>query len=202
MVAMAAIALAVAACTVDGDPVRVADLGPRVVDSAAFPYGPSTAVPEAQVPNAVADITFTPLSSSNRPAGCTPDRVDSADAQIGVGPGGAAGGTLTVMLAHVSDTLDDYAAMLRDCADFGLGGTVGTRVTTVVGTVHGDYVESARTLTNAGSQYARVYEIVGQEGGVRLYVQNRFAGDTELTPDEEAATRALFDAAKKKAFGG
>ncbi|MCF8569656.1 hypothetical protein L5G32_05170 [Gordonia sp. HY002] len=199
-IAVTAVALSVAACSVDGAPARVPDLAPRTVGATAFPYGPGVAVPAAQVPNAVADITFTPLRSQNRPAECTPSQVDVSGAQIRVGPGGQAGGTVTVMLAQVPDTFDDYVAGLRECSDFALGGTVGTRVVTDVGTVADDTVESGRTLSADGVPYARVYEIVGQHGDLRVYVQNRFSGN-DLGPDERAATRNLFDSAYTTAFG-
>ncbi|MGO3328155.1 hypothetical protein [Gordonia sp. (in: high G+C Gram-positive bacteria)] len=201
MIALTAVALSVLACSVDGDPVRVPDLAPRTVDASAFPYGPGVAVPDAQIHNAVADITFTPLRSQNQPAECTPAPVDVSGAQVRVGPGGPAGGTVTVMLARAPNTFDDYVTGLRECPDFELGGTVGTRVLTNVGSVAEDTVESGRTLSTDGRPYSRVYELVAQRDGVRLYVQNRFSGD-ELGADERSAMRNLFETAYAKAFDG
>ncbi|WOC14384.1 hypothetical protein [Gordonia sp. MP11Mi] len=199
VIVVAAIGLSVVACSVDGDAVRVPDLAPRTVASDVFPFGQASAVPAAQVPNAVADITFTPMRAQNQPADCTPPHVEASGAQVRVGPGGAAGGTITVMLTRVSDTFDDYVTGLRDCSAFVLGGTVGTRVTTNVGSVADDTVASGRTLSNDGVPYARVYELVAQRGDVRLYVQNRFGGH-DLSAAERSATRTLFDSAYETAF--
>ncbi|MBB4136181.1 hypothetical protein [Gordonia humi] len=201
VVAIAAISLSVVACSVDGDAVRVPDLTGRIVDASAFPFGAATPVPAAQTANALADITFTPLRAENDPADCTPAPVDAADAQIRVGPGGAAGGTLTVALTRTSDSFGDHLDLLRRCADFALGGTVGTRVSTDVLATADDTVESARTLSNGGTPYTRVYELTAQRGHVRLYVQNRFPATAQLGDAERAATRTLFDTAYDTAFG-
>ncbi|MCF8588109.1 hypothetical protein [Gordonia liuliyuniae] len=199
VVVVAAIALSTVACSVDGDAVRVPDLAPRTVASDAFPFGPATTVPAAQVPNAVADITFTPLRSQNQPADCTPSRVEAQSAQVRVGPAGASGGTMTVMLTRASDTFDDYVTGLRECSDFVLGGTVRTRVTTNIGSVADDTVVSGRTLSSNGVPYARVYEMVAQRADLRLYVQNRYAGH-DFSAAERSATRELFDSAYETAF--
>ncbi len=198
VVVAAAVLAAVTACTVDGDPERAPDLSDRVVHAESFPYGPGTPVPASALPGAVADVTFRPLRSSNDPEDCTPAPVDVAGAHAVVGPGGAAGGTLTVLLTRASDSRDDFVARL--CSTFRLGGTVGTTVSSSVQDPHADPLITRRDLASNGTAYAHVYEIVRQQGSVRLYVQNRYPAAV-LSPEEMAATTSLFDAASKAAFG-
>ncbi|WP_341257565.1 hypothetical protein [Gordonia malaquae] len=192
-----AVLVGTTACGVDGGAVREPDLSTKVVEVSAFPYGPATAVPQAGVPGAIADITFRPLRAVNDPEECTPAPVDGDSAHVVVGPGGPAGGTLTVMVARASDSRADFVDGI--CQTFRLGGTVGTTITTTVDTSTGVIV-NRRDLVANGTAYAHVYELVRQEGSTRLYVQNRYPSAT-LSADEEAATRALFDAASTAAFG-
>lgn len=188
-----------AGCSVDGAPRAEADLSARVVEPSAFPYGPATPVPAVALPGAVADITFRPLRSVNDPAECTPAQVDAAGVHASTGPGGPAGGVLTVMVATVSDSRDDFVASL--CPTFRLGGTVGTTVRTRTVDPAGDPIVNERDLEAGGIAYTHVYEIVRQQGRVRLYVQNRYSS-ASLSDEEKAATRTLFDAASTAAFGG
>ncbi|QRY64605.1 hypothetical protein JVX90_06925 [Gordonia sp. PDNC005] len=192
-----AVLAGVTACGVDGGAVREPDLSTKVVEVSAFPYGPATAVPESGVPGAIADITFRPLRVANDPQECTPAPVDVGSAHVVVGPGGPAGGTLTVMVARASDSRADFVDGI--CETFRLGGTVGTTVTTTVDTSTETIVNRRDLITN-GTAYAHVYELVRQEGSTRLYVQNRYPS-ASLSADEEAATRTLFEAASAAAFG-
>ena len=205
MVTVVVILAAVTACSVSGEPVRTPDLADRATPSGAFPYGPGLPV---QDPGIVADITFRPMRQKNAPADCTPAEVDRATAQIRVGPGGPAGGTLTTMVVRVTEDFDGFLEQAARCSEFALGGTVGTTVTTTVGEKSEDGgVRLERRLTMGPSTAdstpptASVTEYVAQQGDVRLYVQNRRSGTADLGDDEATATRMLFDAARKSAFG-
>ena len=201
MTAVAIIAAVASACSVDGQASRSPGLEPKAVAASTFPYGPAVAVPPAQVPGAIADITFRPLHGVNDPADCTPAQLNSDGASIRVGPGGPAGGTLTVLVAHASDDFDSFVTATRNCPDLRLGGTVGTRVATTVLSDAGGVIETDRVLANADGPFAHVYGLVAQRGDVRVYVQNR-RGTADLSDAERAATRTLFDQATAKAFAG
>ncbi|MBM7367700.1 hypothetical protein [Gordonia hydrophobica] len=205
MATVAAVVLAVTACSVSGQPVRTPDLSGRAAPADAFPYGPGLPV---QAPGVVSDITFRPLSKPNDPADCTPVAVDAATAQVRVGPGGPAGGTLTAMVVRAADSFDDFVAQAARCGQFALGGTVGTTVSTTVADdgVSGGGVQLERHLVmgprteTSTPPTTAVTEFVAQRGDIRVYVQNRRSGLDALGGDELAATRALFDAARASAF--
>ncbi|GEE02596.1 hypothetical protein nbrc107696_30420 [Gordonia spumicola] len=198
MAVAVAVLSVVTACSVDGDAVREPDLSGRLIAGSSFPYGPGTAVPAVALPGAISDVTFRPLRSANTPSDCTPAAIDTDGAEAIVGPGGPAGGTLTVLLARTTDSFDDFRA--RQCASFVVGGTVGTTITTRTTDDDGRIVNE-RDLSANGTTYAHVYELVRQEGSVRLYVQNRYGAAT-LSDAERAATRTLFADAAARAFGG
>ncbi|WP_244945797.1 hypothetical protein [Gordonia zhaorongruii] len=207
MIAAVVAATVATGCSVDGAAERVPDLNAKAVDSSAFPFGPATQVPPAQLPGAIADVTFLPLRARNEPDECTPSPVSAEGAALRVGPGGLAGGTLSVLVARASGGFHEYVDRLRSCPDFLLGGTVGTHVTTQIidsgkAIEAGDgAVQSDRTLRNGETAYAYVYELVAQQGDVRVVVQNRRPG-RELGAPDRSATRELFDAATTRAFGG
>lgn len=204
VVTVAAVLTVVTACSVTGEPVRTPDLSARIVPSEAFPYGPGTPV---QDPGIVADITFRPLRHDNRPDDCTPAAVDAATAQVRVGPGGPAGGSLTVMVVRATGSLDDFVAQATRCAEFTLGGTVGTTVTTTVGDGAPDrsvrferqLVMGPRTA-DAPPPTSSITEFVAQRGEIRVYVQNRRRGTEALSDAELTATRTLFQTARERAF--
>ncbi|WP_139026060.1 hypothetical protein [Gordonia neofelifaecis] len=214
MAAVIVVAAVASACSVSGEAVPTPDLSSKAVPSSDFPYGAGQPVPSAQVPGILADITFRPMRGRNDPADCTPAAVDTATAQVRVGPGGPAQGTLTAMVVRATDSFDDFLSEARRCTEFALGGTVGTAVATTVdaadpsaGTVQLERRLRMGPAPSAQDQSAQppsssVTEFVAQQGDVRVYVQNRRPGGTALGADELAATRTLFDAARASAFGG
>ncbi|ALG84639.1 hypothetical protein ACH46_09195 [Gordonia phthalatica] len=204
VVTVAAMLTAVTACSVSGDPVRTPDLSARIVPSDAFPYGPGLPV---QDPGIVSDITFRPVRQNNRPDDCTPVAVDAATAQVRVGPGGPAGGSLTVLVVRAADSFDDFVAQATRCEKFALGGTVGTTVVTAVGDDAPDGALRLERQIIMGPQTAEstpptssITEYVAQRGDIRVYVQNRRRGTEALSDAELAATRTLFVTARKAAF--
>ncbi|MGB6245587.1 hypothetical protein [Gordonia sp. (in: high G+C Gram-positive bacteria)] len=210
VVAAVAVVVAAAACSVPGEAVRPVDLSAKAAPAAAFPYGPGQAIGSAQVAGLLADLTFRPLRGENDPADCTPAPVDTDTAQVRVGPGGTAQGTLTAVVVRTAEPFDDFLGRLRRCPTFTLGGTVGTTVTTEVAAADAGAgtVEIERRITmgpppaTGGTPPPRtsVTEFVAQRGNLRVYVQNRRAGDGALGAEEMTATRGLFDAARASAF--
>ncbi|MFT4088204.1 MAG: hypothetical protein QM658_13855 [Gordonia sp. (in: high G+C Gram-positive bacteria)] len=207
MVAVAAAAVVLSACSVAGEPERAVDLHELMVPAADFPYGPATPLPAQAVPGALSDITMRPLRDAVDPARCTPAEVDAPTAQISVGPGGEAHGTLTVLLARSGQSLDEYVQQNIDCAEF-LGGSTGNeRIATQIvdspaaAAGQSRAVVLRRTLSVPGSFAATVIdEWMAQRGDVRVYVQNRHTGGA-LSESEQTSSKALFDAAVQRAFG-
>ncbi|MFM9376224.1 hypothetical protein [Gordonia sp. VNK21] len=199
--------LAVAACTVPGQPSRAVDLAERAVAPADFPYGAATAVPAAQVPGALADITFRPLRGEVSPPECTPAAVDTGTAQIRVGPGGPAQGTLTTAVVKVTGGLDELEAARRQCPEFTGGATGAQRMSVTPAQARSpegsDAAVTAAVWTLSvpgGAAATRIDEWIAQRGDIRVYVQNRHP-DGELDTAERTATEYLFDTAVRSAFG-
>lgn len=206
MATVAVLAAAISACSVSGDPVREPDLSSKAVPSASFPYGPGQPIPATQVPGIIADITFRPFQKPNDPADCTPAAVDTPTAQVRVGPGGPAGGTLTAMVVRATDSFDDFLAQAERCSTFILGGSLATQVTTTVtapGTAGQVQLERKIRMgpESASTPQSSVTEFVAQHGDIRVYVQNRRSGGADLGTDEMSATQKLFDDAQTSAFG-
>lgn len=206
MATVAVLAAAVSACSVSGEPVRPPDLSSKAVSNADFPYGPAQQVPAAQVPGVLADITFRPLRGQNNPANCTPAAVDAGTAQVRVGPGGPAGGTLTALVVRSTDDFHAFVEQAERCASFVLGGTLASQIETKTSdldasnnTVRLDRMIRMGPESTTTPQTA-VTEFVAQQGDVRVYVQNRRTGTAELGADELAATQKLFEAARRSAF--
>lgn len=204
VVSVVAVIAAVTACSVSGEPVRTPDLTSRATPADAFPYGPGLPV---QAPGVISDITLRPTRSPNQPVECTPAAVDASTAQVRVGPGGPAGGSLTTMVVSVTESFDDFVAQVKRCDEFTLGGTVGTTVRTTVADGAPDgaiqlerhLVMGPQTPTSTPPT-TTITEFVEQRDGVRLYVQNRRSGSAALSDGELDATRTLFDAARRTAF--
>ncbi len=206
---MAVVVAAAVACSVPGRPIPAADLSERAVPVTDFPYGRATSMSGAAARGVLADITFRPLRGGNDPADCTPAPVDADSAVVRVGPGGAAGGTLTVLLVRATDGFADYVDGARRCGEFALGGTVGTVVHTQVRDVDDDagIARIDRTVRMGVAQpgftapQSAITEWMAQRGDIRVYVHNRRPADAgELSDGENSATRALFDDARRRAF--
>ncbi|NLG48153.1 MAG: hypothetical protein GX543_17050 [Gordonia sp.] len=202
--AVAVVAAVLAACSVPGEPVREVDLAVKAAPSDAFQYGPGLSVPATSV---LTDVTLRPQRAENNPRECTPAPVDPSTAQARVGPGGPAGGTLTAVVVRASDTFDEFVAQVKRCAEFTLGGTVGTTVSTRVDAEEpaGTIAMERRLLMGPQSPESTppttsITEFVAQQGDIRVYVQNRRSGEAALGAEELEATRKLFAAAQASAF--
>ncbi|GAA3960302.1 hypothetical protein GCM10022231_20300 [Gordonia caeni] len=205
MVAVVAVALLAAGCSVSGTGQPVPDYTSLLVPGDSYPNGPGVQVPGPQVPGAVADITLRPLSGDVAPAECTPAAVDTETAAVMVGPGPAPGSTLTEMVVRTGESVSSLAAAARECPVFTSGATGTQEVRTqVTGEPRSDggveRLRLTRTLTTAGSETAVVLEQwVAQRGSTRVVVQVRSmapVGEAERQRAEE-----FFTAAIDRAFG-
>lgn len=206
VVAVVAVALLAAGCSVSGSPQPVPDYSPLLLPGDRFPHGPGTAVPAPQVPGAVADITLRPLSGEVAPPECTPAAVDTSTAAVIVGPGPGEGSTLTELVVRTGESLDSAAAAARDCPVFTSGATGNQEVRTeVIDAPHDDdgvqRMHLTRTLTSPGSQTSVVLEQwIGQRDAVRVVVQLRSI-EPMAAPERQAA-EDFFSAAIAHAFDG
>lgn len=205
--AAAAVAVLAAGCSVSGTPKPVADLSRQVVPAAEFPSPGATAVPPAQVPGIVADITLRPLRGDVDPARCTPAAVETGSAEVVVGPGPQPGSTLTEMVVRTSESLSAFASAAKECATF-TGGATGRQVVTTA-IVSGptaqngaDRIQIVRTLASPGApeSVTTLDQWIAQRGDVRVVVQLRYLGAADAAA--RATTAEFFETAVARAFGG
>ncbi len=204
VIAVFAVAAVTAGCTTDGTARPVVDLSGRTVPVAEFPFGPATAVPAAQVPGIVSDITLRPLRGDVDPADCTPAGVDVATAVVADGPGPDARGNVTELVATTAETLAELSSAATRCAAFRGGSTgqetVATQVLAPLETRDGvDRLRLRRTLASDGADQVTVLDQwIAQRDGVRVVVQLRHGG--AVSQDATDRVAAFFDTAVAAAF--
>lgn len=205
VIACLAVAAVTSACTVDGGARPGVDLSGRVVPVTDFPFGPATAVPAAQVPGIVSDITLRPLRGAVDPADCTPAGVDAATAVVADGPGPDGQGNVTELVAATGESLAESSSAALRCPSFRGGATgreqVATRVPEPAERRDGiDRMRLQRTLTGEGDGHTTVLDQwIAQRAGVRVVVQLRHAGTASA--QAQARVAEFFETAVARAFG-
>ncbi len=202
-----AVALLATGCSLSGTPQTAPDYAPLLLPVDAFPAGPASIVPAAQVPGIVADVTVRPLNGQVDPAECTPPAVQTVGAAAAVGPGPSSGSTLTELVAGADDSLESFAAAAAACPAFRGGATGNQQVTTTISeepvtTGLGDrltHMRLVRTLA-VGDTQTVMEQWIAQRGGVRLMVVLRQLGPVSAADRQIAQT--FFDTAVIHAFDG
>lgn len=203
--AVVAVGIFATGCSVPGTPQAAPDHSALLLPADSFPGGPGTAVPEAQIPGIVADVTLRPLRGEVTPADCTPAPVNAAGAAAVVGPASAGGATLTELVAEATDSLERFATATSACGTFHTGAAgnqeVSTRVTAQPEERDGiSRMQLTRTLRSAGAETTTdLQDWIAQRGRTRLIVQLRGRG--EASENDRQAAQKFFDEAVTHAFG-
>lgn len=201
------VALFAVACSITGTPQPTPDYASLLLPGDAFPAGPGTAVPAAQVPGIVADLTLRPLTGEVTPAHCTPPPVQTDTAVAIAGPGPSPGATLTELVVGVDDSLESFAAGTAACPTFRGGATGNQEVVTTITAepvVTGlrdqlAHMRLSRTL-GTGDTTIVMEQWIAQRDGVRLLVVLRQLGS--VSADDRQIAQVFFDSAVARAFSG
>ncbi|MFZ2512665.1 MAG: hypothetical protein WAW85_16410 [Gordonia sp. (in: high G+C Gram-positive bacteria)] len=201
-----AVALLTASCSLAGTP-RTLDYASRLLPADAFPTGPATLIPAAQLPGIVADLTLRPLSGEVNPARCTPPAVQTDTAVAAAGPGPSPGATLTQLVVSAEDSLESFAAATAQCPSFRAGATGNQVVTTMiteepVATGLNNALTRMRLVRTlgAGNTQTVMEQWLAQQGEVRLMVVVRQLGS--VSDADRQIAQAFFDRAVAHVYGG
>ncbi|MFT4126922.1 MAG: hypothetical protein QM662_11935 [Gordonia sp. (in: high G+C Gram-positive bacteria)] len=202
----AVVVLTAGACTVTGEPVAgSADLSARSVTADDFPIPGATQVPAQAVPFALRGLAAADPAPT-RPAECVPSVPDADGAVLWQVTGEESIAYTTGVVVATGDlaAVTDQAQRCAVAYGDGPAGTeIRTRVEPPPPAASG--VENAAVRrafrTGGGNTITSTLTLIAQRDGVRVYVQYRWLGDTDLPADAGLALDGLFQKAVAAAFG-